>query len=175
MSAISILGTLFVGALKAVAPILVFVLVISSLANAGSGIGSRFKTVITLYMLSTFLAGVVAVFGSYLFPIILTLPDSVDVSTTPSGNITEIFTNLLTNMVSNPIDSLANANYTGILFWAVVLGLAFKMIGSDQTKKVLQDVSDAVSQAVKWVIQAAPFGIMGLIFDTISNNERLSF
>lgn len=165
---ISILGDIFVGALKAVAPILVFVLVISSLAKASSGIGKKFRTVIILYMLSTFLAAVVAVLASFVFPVTLKLTAAVE-ETAPSG-ISEVLRSLLNNIVANPVSALMNANYIGILAWAVIFGLALKKYGADTTIRTMQDISDAVSQAVKWIINVAPFGILGLVFTTVSTN-----
>ncbi|MBQ9736773.1 MAG: serine/threonine transporter SstT [Clostridia bacterium] len=161
-----ILGEVFVGALKAIAPVLVFVLVISSLSRAGGGIGKRFRTVIFFYLLSTFLAAVVAVVGSYLFPVSITLSGSAD-NAAPAG-LWEVLRTLLSNMVMNPISALANGNYIGILLWAIVLGLALRVGASDKTKELLSDVSDAVSRVVGWVIQLAPFGIMGLVYSSIS-------
>ena len=158
---ISILGDIFVGALKAVAPILVFVLVISSLAKASCGIGKKFRTVIILYMLSTFLAAVV-------FPVTLKLTAAVE-QAAPSG-ISEVLRSLLNNIVANPVSALMNANYIGILAWAVIFGLALKKYGADTTIRTMQDISDAVSQAVKWIINVAPFGILGLVFTTVSTN-----
>lgn len=165
---ISILGDIFVGALKAVAPILVFVLVISSLAKASSGIGKKFRTVIILYMLSTFLAAVVAVLASFVFPVTLKLTAAVE-QAAPSG-ISEVLRSLLNNIVANPVSALMNANYIGILAWAVIFGLALKKYGADTTIRTMQDISDAVSQAVKWIINVAPFGILGLVFTTVSTN-----
>lgn len=165
---ISILGDIFVGALKAVAPILVFVLVISSLAKASSGIGKKFRTVIILYMLSTFLAAVVAVLASFAFPVTLKLTAAVE-QAAPSG-ISEVLRSLLNNIVANPVNALMNANYIGILAWAVIFGLALKKYGADTTIRTMQDISDAVSQAVKWIINMAPFGILGLVFTTVSTN-----
>ena len=166
---ISIFGTVFVGALKAIAPILVFVLVMSSLSQATDGIGKRFRTVIGLYMLSTLLAAVVAVFASFLFPVTLKLAESTTDTVPPSG-IGEVFTNLLNNIVSNPVDALSNANYVGILTWSIILGLALKKLAKPHTKEALRDLSDAVSQAVRWIINLAPFGIMGLVFTSVSEN-----
>jgi len=160
------LGNIFVGALKAIAPILVFVLVISSLSKAGKGIGKRFGTVIFFYILSTFLAAVVAVIGSYLFRITIPLSAAAEQSA-PQG-LGEVFKALLSNMVMNPVEALINANYVGILTWSVILGLALRMGASDKTKEVLCDISDAVSKAVAWVIQAAPFGIMGLVYSSVN-------
>lgn len=165
---LSILGDIFVGALKAVAPILVFVLVISSLAKASSGIGKKFRTVIILYMLSTFLAAVVAVLASFAFPVTLKLTAAVE-QAAPSG-ISEVLRALLNNIVANPVNALMNANYIGILAWAVIFGLALKKYGADTTIRTMQDISDAVSQAVKWIINLAPFGILGLVFTTVSTN-----
>ena len=166
VSLIAIFGSIFVGLLKGIAPILVFVLVIASLAKAGAGIGKRFQTVIVFYMASTFLAAVAAVVATYLFPVMIPLGEAVDKSA-PAG-LGEVFSALLNNMVKNPIDSIINANYVGILTWAIVLGLALRLCASERTKEVLCDISDAVSKAVGWVIQLAPFGIMGLVFSSIS-------
>lgn len=166
---VAIFGNLFVGALKAVAPVLVFVLVMSALANAKMGIGSRFRTVIILYMLSTLLAAIVAVAGSFLFPVTITLKEAAEAGTPPSG-IAEVLSNLLTNMVSNPINSLASANYIGILFWAIIFGIGLKTIAKPETIIVISDIAEMVSCAVRWIINMAPFGIMGLVFDTVSTN-----
>ena len=166
---VSILGSVFVGALKAIAPVLVFVLVMSALANASVGIGGRFRTVIILYMLSTLLAAVVAVVGSFLFPVTIKL-DVAAASNTPPSGIGEVLTNLINNMVANPVASLMNANYVGILFWAVIFGLALKKLAAPATRKLVSDFADMVSQAVRWVIQLAPFGSLGLVFDTVAEN-----
>lgn len=169
LTVISILGDVFVGALKAIAPVLVFVLVMSALANANVGIGSRFRTVIFLYMLSTLLAAVVAVIGSFAFPVFMKLEVEAASNTPPSG-IGEVLTNLLNNMVDNPVSALANANYVGILFWAIIFGLGLKLGASAETKKTINDIAEVVSRAVRWVIQLAPVGILGLVFDTVSEN-----
>ncbi len=163
-SFVTVLGDLFVGALKAIAPVLVFVLVIASLASAGEGIGKRFRTVILFYIVSTFLAAVVAVVGSYLFPVTIPLGDAAG-NTAPAG-LGDVFKTLLGNMVTNPITAIANGNYLGILTWAVVLGLALRA-ANDKTKAVLNDLSAAVSKTVAWVIQLAPFGILGLVYASI--------
>ena len=168
-SVVGILGDIFVNALKAVAPVLVFVLVISSLTNAGAGIGKKFRTVIFLYMLSTLLAAFVAVIGSELFPVTLSLTQAAAENTAPEG-IGEVLQTLLLNMVSNPVKAIGEANYIGVLTWAVVFGLSLKQLAGENTKKVLQDVSDAVTKAVHWVINLAPFGIMGLVFTSVSEN-----
>ncbi len=165
-SFITVFGDIFVGALKSVAPILVFVLVIASLASAGKGIGSRFKSVVFYYMLSTFLAAVVAVVGSYLFKVTVPLTEAATQSA-PAG-LGEVFKAFLTNMVANPVGALMNANYVGILTWAVIFGLALRAFASDRTKEMLTDISNAVSKTVAWVIEAAPFGIMGLVYASVS-------
>lgn len=168
-SAIGILGTLFVGALKAIAPVLVAVLVMASIAKASSKLGARFRNVIFRYLLSTFMAAMCAVVASMLFPVTLQLSD-LSASTESTASLADVFSNLLTNMVANPISAIANANYIGILFWAILMGIALKMIASKETIAVVQDLSEVVSQIVKWVIQFAPFGILGLVFTTVSTN-----
>ena len=167
-TAIGILGDIFVGALKAIAPLLVFFLVISSLSNATNSHGGVIRTVIILYMFSTFLAAFIAVIASKLFPVEMILVDAVTDTAAPQG-VVEVLKNLLLNVVSNPVSSLANANYVGILVWAVLIGLAFKA-ANDATKKVLNDISTALSQVVTWIINLAPFGILGLVFTTVSEN-----
>ncbi len=166
LSFLSVFGTVFVTALKSVAPILVFILVIASLASAGQGLGSRFKDVIIFYMLSTFLAALFAVIMSFIFKVQIPLTVSEIEQSAPSG-LGEVFTNLLTNMVSNPVESIINANYVGILTWAIIFGLALRS-AKNTTKKVLNDLSKGVSKAVAWIIQFAPFGIMGLVFGTVN-------
>ena len=165
---ISILGIVFVSALKAIAPILVAVLVATSIAKAGSGLGPRFRVVISRYMLSTFIAALCGVAGSFLFPVTLQLRD-VAVQAAP-GALTDVFINLLTNMVTNPIMSLSQANYIGILFWTILIGIALKQKASQQTISVVQDFSEVITQTVKWVIQFAPFGILGLVFTSVSES-----
>ncbi|MBQ7469300.1 MAG: serine/threonine transporter SstT [Pseudobutyrivibrio sp.] len=171
---LSLLGTIFVGALKAVAPVLVFVLVIAALAQGNDKLDRRFALVLVLYMTSTFLASVIAVIGSFLFPQTLTLTEAAQADTVPSS-VGEVLSNLLVNMVSNPVNSIAEGRYIGILFWAVVLGLAAKKIASDATKKIMGDISEIVSQAVRWIIQLAPFGILGLVYENISTNGMSIF
>lgn len=165
---VSWLGTIFVGALRAVAPVLVFVLVISSLANSKGGAGANMRVVIILYMASTFFAAFLATLASFLFPQTIELAEAATATAAPQG-IGEVIENLFVNMVSNPVASIVNGNYIGILTWAVIFGVALKK-SSDVTRKLLLDVSEAVSQAVRWVINLAPFGILGLVFDTVSEN-----
>ena len=169
LTVIGIFGDLFVGALKAVAPVLVFVLVISALAQGVNKLDSRFSTVLWLYVLSTLLASIVAVVGSFIFPQTLKLGESAQADVIPTG-IGEVLTNLLTNMVANPLGSIVEGRYMGILFWAAVFGIALKKMAGDNTKKLLSDVADAVSMAVRWIINLAPFGIMGLVFTNVSTN-----
>lgn len=166
---IAILGDVFVSALKAIAPLLVFFLVISSLCNAGKSHGGVIKTVIILYMFSTVLAAVIAVFASMAFPVKLTLATAAATDTAAPQGIVEVLNNLLLNLVANPVSSLVNANYVGILMWAVLLGLAFRA-ANNMTKNVLADVADGISTVVTWIINMAPFGIFGLVFNTVSTN-----
>ena len=163
---VQLLGTLFVSALKGVAPVLVFFLVISALANAKTA-GSM-KTVVVLYVISTFIAALVAVVASFLFPIELTLTAATVEQSSPTG-IGEVLGTLIANIVSNPVDALMNANYIGILAWAVVLGIALRA-ASQGTKDVFTSVSDAVSQVVRWIISLAPFGILGLVYTSVGDN-----
>ena len=165
---IGILGTVFVSALKAIAPVLVAILVAASIAKAHGGLGARFRTVISLYLVSTLGAALVAVVGSSLFPITLRLQDVAEGSA-PSA-LTDVFTNLLTNMVTNPLMSISQANYIGILFWAILVGLGLKLAASRETIKVVSDLADVVSLLVKWIIQFAPFGILGLVFSAVSES-----
>lgn len=165
---ISIFGSLFVGALKAVAPILVFFLVMAAICQHKEGQKTNMKSIIMLYLLGTFLAGIVAVVGSFLFPVQLTLVAGAE-GVTPPGGVGEVLNTLLMNVVDNPINALSRANYIGILAWALLLGLALKSAG-EATKQVVVNISDAVSQVVRWIINLAPFGIMGLVFDTIATS-----
>ncbi len=167
-SAISILGTIFVSALKAIAPVLVATLVAASIAKAHGGLGPRFRSVILLYLLSTLTAAITAVIGSSLFPITLHLQD-VAAESAPSA-LTDVFKALLSNMVSNPLASVTSANYIGILFWAILTGLALKLMASPGTIKVVSDLADVITLIVKWIIQFAPFGILGLVFAAVSES-----
>ena len=162
---IKVLGNLFVGALKALAPLLVFFLVMHSLAQHKKGASSNMSTVIVLYLIGTFLAALCAVIASFAFPSTLILEEGANQAA--PGGIGEVIMNLLNNAVSNPINAIAEANYMGVLLWAVVLGLALHS-ASDNTKKVLADLSNALSTAIRWVINCAPFGILGLVFNTMS-------
>ena len=165
-SPVIILGSLFVGALKAVAPILVFFLVMTAISQHKSGKQTNMKSIIILYLLGTFLAGLTAVVASFIFPIKLTLGAGIS-DITPPGGVVEVLKNLLLNVVDNPVKALFNANYIGILSWAIIFGLALKN-ASESTKTMISNVADALSQAVRWIINLAPFGIMGLVFDSIA-------
>ena len=165
---IVIFGSLFVGALKAIAPILVFFLVMSAIAQHEAGHKTNMKSIIGLYLLGTFLAGLFAVVASFMFPVKLTLAAGAENVTAPGG-ITEVLKALLMNIVDNPVKALYNANYIGILSWAILFGFALRG-APDTTKTMISNFSDAVSQIVKWVINFAPFGIMGLVFDSIATN-----
>ena len=167
-TAIGILGKVFVSALKAIAPVLVAVLVAASIAKAGGGLGPRFRTVISRYMLSTFIAAVLAVVGSFLFPVTLNLTDAVEGSAPAS--LADVFMNLLTSMVENPVKAVANANYIGILFWAIIVGIALKLVASQKTISVVDEFSEVITLTVKWIIQFAPFGILGLVFSSVSES-----
>ncbi len=167
-SFVSLLGVVFVGALKSIAPILVAVLVVSALSKANQGIGGRFRTVIILYLLGTSVSAVTAVIGSDIFNVEMVLSDKIDGSS-PDG-LYDIFENMLSNIVSNPVTSLSSGNYIGILFWAVIIGFALRKLGSDSTKHMISEFADVLSLAVKWIIQFAPFGILGLVFSSVSES-----
>ena len=169
-SVVGILGTLFVGALKAIAPILVFFLVMAALACGQEGGGKTMGRVVVLYLVGTFAAAVIAVLACHFIPVVLPLGSGASTEGwTAAGGVGEVFANLLSNIVANPIGSMVNANYLGILFWAVIFGLALKK-ANDSTKKALNDFSEAVTFAVRTVISCAPFGILGLVFTTVSES-----
>ena len=165
LSMIKVLGQLFVGALKALAPLLVFFLVMHSLAQHNNGGGSNMTTVIALYLIGTFAAALCAVVASFAFPSTLILAEGA--SNAAPGGISEVIMNLLTNAVANPVAAIVGANYMGILLWAVIFGLALRG-ANENTKTMLGNIADALGTAIRWVINCAPFGIMGLIFDTVA-------
>jgi len=165
MQWISIFGSLFVSALKAVAPILVLFIVLHAISKHRSGHQTNMKSIIILYAVGTFLAGLVGVIASFLFPVTLSLTTGAEDISPPSG-VVEVIETILFNVVDNPINALINANYLGILAWAILLGIALRS-ASDTTKNVLESFSNAISVIVKWVINLAPLGVMGLIFDAI--------
>ena len=162
-------GNLFVGALKGIAPVLVFVIVASALAQGSSKLDRRFGTVVWLYMLTTFLAAALSVITSELFPQTMALPEAATADVVPQG-LGEVMHTLLSNIVANPVASIMSGNYIGILMWACLFGLAMKSLASDTTKAFLANTADAVSSIVRWVINLAPFGIMGLVYTNVSGN-----
>lgn len=167
VTVISILGDLFVSALRAVAPLLVLFLVMGALAHQGNGTRSNMKQVIFLYLFGTFVSGCVAVAASFLFPVTITLTQSADTAAAAPSGIGEVLNSLLVSVVSNPVDALANANYLGILTWAVLLGIALRKAG-EGTKSAIMQIADAFSLIVRWIINCAPLGVLGLVFTTIS-------
>lgn len=168
---ISLLGEVFTGALKGIAPVLVAVLVFSSLVNAKGGIGARFKTVITLYLATTFLAAFIAVVVSFLFPLTVTLPEALASTTKSAPNaISEVVRNILLSVIENPVKGVADGNFIGILFWSILFGLTMKKYASEPVKDVVAKVAQAVNQIVHIIINFAPFGVLGLVFASVSNN-----
>ncbi len=172
-SGIGVLGNVFVGALKGIAPLLVFFLVMSALSNAGKSHGGVIRTVIILYMFSTVLAAVVAVFASMIFPVQMALTDAAVDAAAPDG-IVAVLSTLLMNVVQNPVSSLVDANYVGILSWAVLLGVAFRS-ASEGTKKTLGDISTAISKVVVVIINLAPLGVLGLVYTSVTTSGLEAF
>ena len=172
----AILGSLFVGALKAVAPILVFALVTAAISQHRSGNPTNIRPILVLYLVGTFAAAVVAVGASFLFPSQLLLSGVEAASNEAPTGIGEVMRHLLMNLVSNPIQALADANYIGILAWALVLGTAFRQ-ASEHTRTLINDVAEAVSKVVRGVIRFAPLGIFGLVLLTIVKEgfDKLGF
>ena len=166
---IGCIGVLFVSALKAIAPILVFALVMSSISQAGAGIESKFRKVILLYIISTLVSAIVSVCASYLFPLTVHLSESYN-TTENMKSLAEIFGNLLESIVENPISALMGGNYLGILFWAIIIGFGLKQIANKETIAVIGNMSEAISNVVRWIIQFAPFGVMGIVFTTVSTS-----
>ena len=162
-------GDVFVGALKGIAPVLVFVLVISALAQKSARLDHRFGLVLGLYMLTTFLAALTAVIVSYLFPITLQLGKAAEAADAPQG-IGEVLHTLFMNMVDNPVHAIMNANYIGVLVWAVIIGLAFKKTASDTSRDFLKDAASAIQKAVTWIINLAPFGIAGIVYTNVTSS-----
>lgn len=169
LSLIGLLGQMFVGGLKAIAPLLVFVLVANALSQHEEGQKSNMSMVIGLYLVGTFSAAFVAVLVNYIFPLTLTLTKSAETDLAAPQGIAEVFQTLLLKLVDNPINAIATANYIGVLTWAVVFGLAMRNV-SPATKELLQTLSEVTSKIVTWIINLAPIGILGLVFTTISEN-----
>ena len=166
---IGLLGDMFVGGLKAIAPLLVFALVANALSQTREGQQSNMKTVIILYLFGTFAAALTAVISHYIFPISLKLGAAAATKATAPQGVGEVFKDLLLKMVDNPVNALAQANYIGVLVWAVVFGFAMRT-ASNHTKDLLNTLAEVTSQIVRWIINLAPFGILGLVFNTISEN-----
>lgn len=167
-SRVALLGTLFVGALKAVAPLLVLFLIMSALSGQKQGVETNMKSIVLLYVLGTFSAAFIAVVASFLYPVDLKLVANASDVTPPNG-IVEVLRTLVLNLVDNPVHALLTGNYIGILSWSIVFGVALRN-ASETTKEVINGFSDSISQAVRWVIQLAPVGIFGLVADSISRN-----
>ena len=167
---VAIPGILFVGALKAIAPVLVAILVVSSVARARAGIGGRFRTVIGLYMVSTLLAATLAVVASRLFPVEMILAGVSGAESQAPQQLGDVFSTIAQNLMSNPVEAVAKANYLSILLWAIIIGLALKKIASQGTIDIVTEWAETISTVVRWVIQCAPFGIMGLVFSTVSQS-----
>ncbi len=167
-AAVGLLGTLFVTALKAVAPVLVFVLVIAAIGNHKPGERTHIRPILLLYLIGTFSAAVVAVLASSLFPSTLHL-SAAATELAPPGNISEVLLSLLSSAVANPVKALMEANFIGILVWAVGLGIAIRQ-GSETTRAVFSDLSHGVSLIVRVVIAFAPLGIFGLVASTLAEN-----
>ena len=165
--AVSLLGTLFVGALKAVAPVLVFVLVSTAIATKEVGAKTNIKPILGLYALGTFLSALIAVIVSFAFPVQLVLIDASQANLTPPQSIVTVIKGILISMVDNPINALAKGNYIGVLTWAVAVGIALHY-ASEQTKTVMKDASAAMTKIVQGVIRLAPFGIFGLVAETFA-------
>ena len=166
---IGLLGDMFVGGLKAIAPLLVFALVANALSQTREGQQNNMKTVIVLYLFGTFAAALTAVISHYIFPISLKLGAEAATKATAPQGVGEVFKDLLLKMVDNPVNALAQANYIGVLVWAVVFGFAMRT-ASNHTKDLLNTLAEVTSQIVRWIINLAPFGILGLVFNTISEN-----
>ncbi len=164
---IELLGTLFVNALRAVAPLLVLFLVINSLCQ--TKLPKSMTTVALLYAVSTLIAALVAVLASYLFPVTLTFSGVEEATDSAPSDIGEVILSLLNSMISNPVDAVANQNYLGILVFAIVIGIALRR-SSQATHDLFENISAAISTVVRWVIACAPFGILGLIYTSVSEN-----
>ncbi|BFK76639.1 serine/threonine transporter SstT [Acidaminococcus intestini] len=164
---VSIFGDLFVSALKGVAPVLVFILVMNAMTQRKSDGDTNMKPIVTLYVLGTFAASLVGVTLSFLFPVTLQLSIGNSEINPPSG-IAQVLHTLIMNVVDNPVNALLRANYIGILVWAVIIGLAMHSVAKEETKKVFDDLSKGITIVVSWVIRFAPLGIMGLVTQSIS-------
>lgn len=166
---LTIFGKIFVAALKGVAPILVLFLVMSAISQHKVGKQTNMKMIVMLYIVGMILAGLIAVIMNFIFPISLSLKGAGADTSAATGSIVELMKNMLLNLVDNPVNALTNANYLGILTWAIIMGILLKT-ASETTKTLVQDFSDVISEIVVWIIKCAPIGIMGLVIDAIATN-----
>ncbi|UJF24266.1 serine/threonine transporter SstT [Suttonella sp. R2A3] len=164
---VGILGSLFVSALKAVAPVLVFILVAHAIAQHQAGQPTNIRAILIMYVFGTFAAALVAVAASYIWPVTFTL-DIDQASIDPPSGLGSVLKTLAFNMVDNPVRAVLNANYIGILVWATLIGFALRHT-EGATKTVLNDAADVIGKIVGWVIRLAPIGIFGLIAFTIAD------
>ena len=163
----ALLGTIFVGALKSVAPILVFILVMAALARQDIGADSNMRPIIVLYILGTLAASITGVVSSFLFPTTLALPNPESgVENAPAG-IVEVLHTLVLKIVDNPVNALMSANYIGILTWAILFGVALRF-ATPATKNFIADIAEAMTKVVQWVIRLAPFGVFGIVASTVA-------
>lgn len=165
---VKLFGDLFVKALKGVAPVLVFFLVMNAMAQDKEGNVSSMKPIILLYIIGTSLASLVGVVMSFLFPTTLYLTVA-DAELSPPSGIVEVLHNVILSIVDNPVNALLTANYIGILAWAIIIGLAFRNLANTTTKNTLDDLAKAITKVVTWVIHFAPLGIMGLVADSVGS------
>lgn len=164
---IGVMGQLFVGALKGIAPVMVFFLILSAISAFREGGENHFGSVIKLYLSATLLSAFAAVAASWLFPLKLNLPKSVKVAANAPKSLGKVIEDLLVNAVGNPLDAIVNANYLSILFWALLIGFMLRL-ASKQTRQTITEISDAIIKVAQLVIEFAPFGICGLIYTSIS-------
>ena len=164
---VKLFGDLFIKALKGIAPILVFFLVMNAMAQKKSDGSDSMKPIVMLYVISTFFASLVGVTMAFLFPSTLHLQVAADTKLSAPSGIIDILHNVIMSIVDNPVNALLNANYIGILTWAIILGLALRSYGTGATKSVINDLAQAISKIVTWIIHFAPLGIMGLVADSV--------
>ncbi|WP_405307036.1 serine/threonine transporter SstT [Methanobrevibacter sp.] len=164
-SFIGFFGKVFVEALKSVAPLLVFILVASAISQAKTGVGSKFKIIIAIFLLMNFIAAVVATVACFIFPVSIHL-STASTAASPGG-LADILGGMVLKIFSNPIKSLSEGEYLGILFWSIIIGIALRMVASDTTKDLLSDIAEVFSKIVYFIIQFAPIGVMGLVFTSV--------
>lgn len=164
---VSLLGELFISALKSVAPVLVFILVTAAISRYDSEQPTHIRPILVLYLVGTFGAAVIAVIASLMFPTQLVLVNAADIAAVPPAEVDDVLKTLVLSMVANPVQAIADANFIGILAWAVGLGIALRH-ASDTTRRVMHDLADSVSWIIRWVIRLAPLGIFGLVATTVA-------